>query len=101
MTIELPDDLVEQQRAATKEHVKLLELQERCTHPEGTETAVPARDWPEEQRAAWDAQQKRWADLLPGLHAAVTAHAKASGQSRYDVEMALKKHVLHPETETD
>ncbi|MET7520691.1 hypothetical protein ABZS88_46840, partial [Streptomyces sp. NPDC005480] len=42
--IELPDDLVEQQRAANEEHVKLLELQERFTHPEGAETSVPARD---------------------------------------------------------
>ncbi|MFD8771485.1 hypothetical protein ACWGNN_01240 [Streptomyces sp. NPDC055817] len=99
MAIELPDDLVEQQRAADQEHVKLLQLQERFTYPEGAETAAPARDWTEEQRAAWGAQWKRWADLLPGLHAAVTAHAKASSQSRYEVEMALKKRVRHPELE--
>ncbi|MFE2991429.1 hypothetical protein [Streptomyces sp. NPDC059262] len=99
MAIELPDGLVEQQRAANDEHVKLLELQERFTHPEGAETSVPARDRPEEQQSAWDAQRKRWADLLPGLHGAVTAHAEASGQSRYDVEMALKKQVLHADPE--
>ena len=48
-----------------------------------------------------------WAEMQAGaltvetaaaVQAAVTEHAAATGQSRYEVEMALKKQVRNPET---
>ncbi|MEU2233178.1 hypothetical protein [Streptomyces vietnamensis] len=36
-------------------------------------------------------------DTAAAVQAAITAHAEETGQSRYDVEAALKKHVRHPE----
>ncbi|WP_371795203.1 hypothetical protein [Streptomyces sp. NBC_01718] len=35
------------------------------------------------------------------VQAAITAHAEATEQSRYDVEMELKRVVRHPEPDTD
>lgn len=51
-------------------------------------------------------EQQAWAEIQAGaltvetaaaVQAAVTAHAEASGASRYDVEAALKKRVRHPD----
>lgn len=36
-------------------------------------------------------------ETAAAVQAAVTAFAEASGDSRYDIEAALKKHVRHPE----
>jgi hypothetical protein len=38
-----------------------------------------------------------WRGAAERLQAAVTAHAEATEQNRYEVERELKKRVLHPE----
>lgn len=51
-------------------------------------------------------EEAAWTEIQAGgltvgaaqaVQAAVTAHAEATSQSRYDVEAALKKRVRHPE----
>lgn len=51
-------------------------------------------------------EEAAWAEIQAGaltvetaaaVQAAVTAHAKATEQSRYDVEAALKRRVRHPD----
>lgn len=90
MAIELPDDLIKDQRVANAAHLELLALQEQFGHPDGQEV-VPPGEWADDQRAAWDAQQAAWRNLLGPLHARVTAVAEELGASRYQVEMALKQ----------
>ena len=55
-------------------------------------------------------EQQAWTEIQAGgltvetaqaVQAAVTAHAAATGQARYDVEMALKRTVRHPGPEGD
>lgn len=51
------------------------------------------------ERAAW-AEQEAGALTVPtasAVQAAIAEHAEATGQSRYDVEMAVKRVVRHPE----
>ncbi|MFD0074239.1 hypothetical protein ACFVIY_17580 [Streptomyces sp. NPDC127166] len=53
-----------------------------------------------EQQAWAEIQaQELTADTAAAVQTAITAHAEATGQSRYDVEAALKKRVRHPEPE--
>jgi len=49
------------------------------------------------ERAAWEEIQagQLTIDTATAVQAAVTAFAEQAGQSRYDVEMALKKTVRH------
>ncbi|MFD6361322.1 hypothetical protein ACFWFX_15920 [Streptomyces roseolus] len=51
------------------------------------------------EEAAWAEQQAGalTVETAAAVQAAVTEHAAATGQSRYDVEAALKKKVRHPE----
>ncbi|MEU6878258.1 hypothetical protein [Streptomyces sp. NPDC046712] len=51
-------------------------------------------------------EEKAWAEIqameltvetAAAVQAAITAHAEATEQSRYDVEKELKKRVRHPE----
>jgi hypothetical protein len=91
VAIELPEDLINAQRAANAEHARLLALQDRFERQEGDETRVSPAAWTDQQRAEWDAQQQRWADLLPGLHGAIRGAAHTLGASRYEVEMAVKQ----------
>ncbi|MFB6813129.1 hypothetical protein ACFCV8_01080 [Streptomyces sp. NPDC056347] len=51
------------------------------------------------ERAAWAEQQENrlTVETAARVQAAITAHADATGQSRYEVEAALKKHVRHPD----
>ncbi|WP_405883701.1 hypothetical protein OG747_36950 [Streptomyces sp. NBC_01384] len=91
MANELPEDLINAQRAANAEHARLLELQDRFARQEGDDARVSPGAWTDEQRAEWDEQQQRWAALLPGLHVAVIAAAQTLGASRYEVEMAVKQ----------
>jgi hypothetical protein len=47
-----------------------------------------------------DAARRRWIDAAARFQAAVTEHAAAEGkQSRYEVEMAVKKAVRHGEAD--
>lgn len=91
MAIELPEDLINAQRAANAEHARLLELQHRFERQEGDDNRVSPGAWTDQQRAQWDTQQQRWGALLPGLHDAVAAAAETLGESRYEVEMAVKR----------
>lgn len=63
------------------------------------------------ERKAWAAQQEAqdkpysaeawapWLDAAERVQAAVTAHAEATGQNRFEVEAELKRRVRHPESE--
>ncbi|MFF2522418.1 hypothetical protein [Streptomyces liangshanensis] len=53
------------------------------------------------ERAAWAEQQAGALTVSTALavQTAVTEHAKATGQSRLDVEMAVKRVVRHPQPE--
>ncbi|MEU1044012.1 hypothetical protein ABZ400_02495 [Streptomyces sp. NPDC005897] len=56
----------------------------------------------EEARAAYvaapdDGSRTVWRDAADVFQAAVVEHAEAEGKSRYEVEMAAKKAVRHPE----
>lgn len=57
------------------------------------------------ERSAWVAEQEALAGPYsaeawrPWLDAAVTAHAAATGQNRFEVEAELKRRVRHPEPE--
>ncbi|QEV66182.1 hypothetical protein CP983_05580 [Streptomyces chartreusis] len=46
----------------------------------------------------YPAARAAWLDAAAAFQAAVTTHAAAEGSSRYEVEMAVKKAVRHPET---
>lgn len=55
------------------------------------------------ERAAWAEQQENrlTVETAARVQAAITAHAEATGQSRYHVEAALKRHVRHPEPDEE
>ncbi|TXS78707.1 hypothetical protein [Streptomyces sp. sk2.1] len=50
------------------------------------------------EEAAWAEQQENrlTVETAQAVQTAITAHAEATGQSRDEVEAALKKHVRHP-----
>ncbi|MER6686359.1 hypothetical protein [Streptomyces olivaceoviridis] len=70
---EAPDELIKLERSAEEERAKLAGL---------------AAD-------EYDAQWRRWREASKEVQAAVTAHAEASGASRYELEQAVKKAVRH------
>ncbi|QHA09328.1 hypothetical protein GQF42_00410 [Streptomyces broussonetiae] len=45
----------------------------------------------------YDAQWRRWREATVAVQAAVTAYAKESGESRHEVEQAVKRAVRHAE----
>lgn len=51
------------------------------------------------ERAAWAEQQEHRLTVATAaaVQAAITEHAQATGQSRYEVERELKRVVRHPE----
>lgn len=55
------------------------------------------------ERAAWAEQQENGltVETAARVQAAITAHAEATEQSRYDAEMELKRGVRHPDPDTD
>ncbi|GAA1334374.1 hypothetical protein GCM10009647_075990 [Streptomyces sanglieri] len=50
------------------------------------------------ERSAWAEQQENWltVETAQAVQAAITAHAEATRQSRYDVERELRRIVRHP-----
>ncbi|WP_385618464.1 hypothetical protein PXH67_06125 [Streptomyces sp. P8-A8] len=77
MAIDIPEDLIMLERSFVEEQRKAL-----------------AEPYTEEGWAAWR-------EAAATFQAAVTAHAEAAGVSRYALEMAVKKAVLHPEPSPD
>ncbi|MFD7496756.1 hypothetical protein ACFV8T_31035 [Streptomyces sp. NPDC059832] len=77
MAIDIPEDLIMLERSAAEEQRKAL-----------------AEPYTEE---AW----APWREAAAKFQAAVTAHAEAAGVSRSELEMAVKKAVLHPEPPAD
>ncbi len=72
--------------------------------PHTFEDLVTLERQAEEARAAYvaapnDDTRAAWRDAADVFQAAVVKHAEAEGTSRYDVEMAAKKAVRHPEAE--
>ncbi|WP_326604244.1 hypothetical protein [Streptomyces sp. NBC_01800] len=68
------------------------------------ELILLARSSVEEQRKALaepytEEAWAPWREAAAAFQAAVTAHAEAAGVSRYELEMAVKRAVLHPEPE--
>ncbi|WP_086859651.1 hypothetical protein [Streptomyces milbemycinicus] len=72
--MDIPDRLLDLQKAADAERAKLAGL-------DGDEHA---------------AQWKRWYDAAVEIQTAVTEHAQETGTPRYQVEAAVKKVVRHP-----
>ncbi|WP_406501987.1 hypothetical protein OHA04_37760 [Streptomyces sp. NBC_01590] len=77
MAIDIPEDLIMLERSAIAEQEK-----------------AHAEPYTKEGWAAWR-------DAAAKFQAAVTAHAEASGAPRHELEMAVKKAVLHPEPSSD
>lgn len=75
MAIDIPEHLIQLERSAVEEQRKAL-----------------AEPYTEE---AW----APWREAAAKFQAAVTAHAEAARVNRYELEMAVKKAVLHPEPE--
>ncbi|MBA4865943.1 hypothetical protein H1V43_32285 [Streptomyces sp. PSKA54] len=73
---DIPDELINLERTAEAEREKLAGL-------DGEEHA---------------AQWRRWREAAEAFHAAVTQHSPPDG-NRYELEMAVKKAVRHPEPE--
>jgi phage gp46-like protein len=67
VAIELTDELVALQRAAL------------AAHAEATASGYSAEGW------------EPWMQAAERVQAAVTAHAQATGQNRYELEMAVKQ----------
>ncbi|TBO57540.1 hypothetical protein EYS09_22235 [Streptomyces kasugaensis] len=53
----------------------------------------PTAEWTDEQRAAVSEAWEQWRTAAQDAHLAITAHATATGQNRYEVEMAVKRAV--------
>lgn len=75
--MDIPDRLIDLQKAADAEYTKLAGL------------------IGEEREAQW----KRWFEAAAASQAAVTEHAKEAGLNRYELEAAVKKAVRHPDPE--
>ncbi|WP_454323877.1 hypothetical protein [Streptomyces ambofaciens] len=83
------DELVEMQRAADQAHAQVEQLRDQYGPP----TTSP---WSEQQTETYETAWRAWRDLARDVQAAVTRHAKAEGQLRFDVEAAVKKRARHP-----
>jgi uncharacterized protein YukE len=45
--------------------------------------------------AEYDAQWRAWRDASAAVQAAITGHAKVTGENRYEVEQAVKRAARH------
>lgn len=76
--MDIPDDLIALERAAEEQRARLAGL-------DGEE---------------YDAQRRAWREAATAAQAAITDHATATGQSRYEVEMTVKRAVRHQEEDS-
>lgn len=72
---DIPDELIELERSAEEERAK-------CAGLTGTD---------------YDEQRQRWRSAAEAVQAAITRHAEATGQNRYDLEQAVKQALRHAE----
>ncbi|CAM5295698.1 MULTISPECIES: hypothetical protein [Streptomyces] len=93
MAIELTDDLIKLEEAALAEHAKVRAMQAEYGRP------ADGDGWTDDQHTAWQQQWDAWRTASEAVQAAISAHAEAAGESRYEVEKALKGKVRHPEPE--
>ncbi|MGW1811714.1 hypothetical protein [Streptomyces sp. NPDC002078] len=70
---DIPDDLIKLERSAEEARAKLAGL----------------------AGEGYEAQWRAWREASEAAQAAITAHTEASGESRYELEMAVKKAVRH------
>ncbi|MET7321497.1 hypothetical protein [Streptomyces sp. NPDC005549] len=84
------DELVEMQRAADQAHAQVAQLRDQYGPPTTTR-------WSEQQTETYETAWRAWRDLARDVQAAVAEHAKAEGQLRFDVEVAVKKQARHPD----
>ena len=77
------------QRAADQAHTRVEELRDLYGPP----TSSP---WTQTQTDTYETAWRAWRDLARDVQATVTEYAKEQGQSRHEVEEALKKAVRHP-----
>ena len=82
------DELVEIQRAANQAHNRVEELRDSYGPPASS-------TWTGEQTETWETAWRAWRDLARDVQTAVTEHAQEQGQSRHEVEEALRKAVRH------
>lgn len=82
------DELVEIQRAADQAHNRVEELRDSYGPP-------TASQWTEEQTQTWETAWRAWRDLARDVQTAVTEHAQEQGESRQEVEAALRKAARH------
>ncbi|KOG84299.1 hypothetical protein ADK47_24545 [Streptomyces rimosus subsp. rimosus] len=81
------------EEAAIAEHTKVLAIQAGHGRP------ADGDGWTDAQHTAWQQQWDAWRTAAEAVQAAITAHAEATEQSRYEVERELKRKVRHPEPE--
>lgn len=73
--MDVPENLIELQRASDLEHAKLEGL----------------------NGAEWREQQEAWRMCAEASQAAITRHAVEHGLNRYELEAAVKRAARHPE----
>ncbi|MFJ4467702.1 hypothetical protein ACIP2X_09550 [Streptomyces sp. NPDC089424] len=71
--MDIPEDLIALERAAEEQRARLAGL----------------------HGAEYDAQRAVWREAAKAAQTAITDHAAATGESRYDLETALKRAVRH------
>jgi hypothetical protein len=52
-------------------------------------------EWSEQQSQTYETAWRAWRDLARNIQAAVTEHAKEQGESRHNIETAVKKQARH------
>ncbi|MEU5380726.1 hypothetical protein ACFYYI_32135 [Streptomyces sp. NPDC002387] len=82
------DELVELQRAADQAYNRVEELRDSYGAP-------TASIWTGEQTETWETAWRAWRELARDVQIAVKGHAQEQGQSRHEVEAALRKATRH------
>ncbi|BBC92250.1 hypothetical protein SRO_1074 [Streptomyces rochei] len=77
------EELAEMQKATDAAKAQLEQLRDQYGPP-------TARPWSEQQTQTYETAWRSWRDLARSVQAAVTEHAKASGQPRVEVEAGVR-----------
>lgn len=81
------------QKAADEAHARVLTLRGDFGRP----TVSP---WSSEQNETYEKAWQSWRDQASAVQAAVTAHAKDSGEPRFNIEAAVRTAARHPAPES-